>query len=315
MLGHLEVQILLAVVLDWIFGDPRWLPHPVKGIGWLALTLEKLFRKCFSPLFAGIVTVITVIGITLGVTYAVVEGARQVLPWLANVACVIIMYLTFAARDLELHAKRVFQALEQGNIKKARSRAALMVGRDTENLDESQVVRATVESVAENTVDGVIAPIIFAFLAGPLGAMAYKAVSTLDSTFGYKNQRYLQFGWAAARLDDLVNWLPARLTAPLMAIGAGLAGMRAKGALRIFIRDHPNHPSPNSGWPEAAMAGALGVRLGGMSYYQNRPSCKPGIGDAILPLNRAMILQANRLTKVTTLLLLLMLLGSRWLLS
>jgi adenosylcobinamide-phosphate synthase len=168
--------------------------------------------------------------------------------------------------------------------------------------------------VAENTVDGVIAPIFFAFLAGPQGAMIYKAVSTLDSTFGYRNQRYMQFGWAAARLDDLVNWLPARLTAPLMAVGAGLAGMRAKGALRVVVRDHSNHPSPNSGWPEAAMAGALGVQLGGMSYYQNRPSWKPSIGDAIRPLNRAMIVQANRLMKITTLLLLLMLLGSRWLL-
>jgi adenosylcobinamide-phosphate synthase len=174
------------------------------------------------------------------------------------------------------------------------------VGRDTDSLDEPEVVRATVESVAENMVDGVTAPLLFAVVGGPIGAILYKAVNTLDSTFGYKNERYLQFGWASARLDDVVNFIPARITAPLTAVTAGLVGLRPLGAWRMFRRDGRKHPSPNSGLTEAAVAGALGVQLGGVNRYFGIASERPRMGDPLQPLSRAHILKTNRLMLVTS---------------
>ncbi|MHB8875582.1 MAG: adenosylcobinamide-phosphate synthase CbiB [Myxococcaceae bacterium] len=309
---RLEFQVLAALGLDLLLGDPRWLPHPVKLIGRFARALEAPSRRLLpGPRAAGIATALLVIGATAACTWGLVRGAAWVHPALGEAASVVLLYTTIAARDLARHASNVHRALKGSDLPEARRRVALMVGRDTDRLDEPGVVRATVESVAENTVDGVTAPLLFACLFGPVGAMVYKAINTLDSTFGYKNERYLKFGWASARIDDVANFVPARVTAPLVSLAAALIGMRPGGALRIFLRDGRKHPSPNSGLTEAAVAGALGVQLGGLNYYFGQPSQKPTLGDALAPLEPRHIRLANALMLLTCALATALFLGAR----
>ncbi|HLO25804.1 MAG TPA: adenosylcobinamide-phosphate synthase CbiB, partial [Geobacteraceae bacterium] len=186
-------------------------------------------------------------------------------------------------------------ALARGDIGEARRNLSYIVGRDSANLDEPEIWRATVETVAENSSDGVIAPLFYLMLGGPPLALAYKAINTLDSMVGYKNEQYLQFGWASARCDDLANWLPARLTGLLMVLAAPLAGLSMTRAWWMMARDGHNHASPNSGIPEAAAAGALGVQLGGTNRYFGKPVAKPTIGDALKPLSREAYRGAVRL--------------------
>jgi adenosylcobinamide-phosphate synthase len=297
---RLEYQILLAVALDCLLGDPQWFPHPVRLIGRFAAWIENpLWRVCGNVYLAGGVAVVLVLLVTGGVTGGILWGAHSIHPFLGDGASVFLLYLTFAARDLARHSGVVQDALESGDLTEARRRVGRIVGRDTAELDEGGVARAAVESVAENLVDGVTAPLFFAVLGGPVGAMLYKAVNTLDSMFGYKNERYLQFGWASARLDDVANYIPARLTAPFVTLAAALLGLRAGGAWRILLRDHDNTPSPNSGLTEAAMAGAMGVQLGGPARYFGQVVMKPTLGDAETPLRREHIGVANRLMFAT----------------
>ena len=296
------MQIIVALLLDMVAGDPRWLPHPVKGIGWLAVALEEPLRKKFQPRQAGIIAVILVVVITTGLTWFVCTIAAKISPLLGDLISIILLYTCFAMHDLRYHALQVFHPLVEGDIELARQRIAMLVGRDTENLEGSEITRAAVESVAENTVDGVTAPLIFALLAGAPGAMFYKAVNTLDSTFGYKNDRYLQFGWAAARFDDLINFLPARMTGLLIPLAAYFLNLDSHGAWQMFKRDRHNHPSPNGGQTEAAFAGALGVQLGGTNYYGGDVSHRPRMGDAHQLLRALHIEQAVRLMVVTSLL-------------
>ncbi len=297
---RLEYQILLAVALDCVLGDPQWFPHPVRLIGRFATWIENPLRRvCGNAYLAGGVAVALVLLVTGGVTWGVRAGASAVHPILGDCVSIFILYLAFAARDLARHSGVVQDALESGDLVEARRRVGRIVGRDTADLDEGGVARAAVESVAENLVDGVTAPLFFAVLGGPVGAMLYKAVNTLDSMFGYKNARYLEFGWASARLDDVVNFIPARLTAPFVTLAAVLLGLRARGAWRILWRDHDNTPSPNSGLTEAAMAGAMGVQLGGPARYFGQVVMKPTLGDPETPLRREHIGVANRLMFAT----------------
>ena len=212
---------------------------------------------------------------------------------------IVLLYTCFAARDLAAHALAVWRALKKDDLGGSRRLASRMVGRDTAELDEKGVARAVVESVAENTVDGVTAPLFFALLGGPVAAIAYKAASTLDSTFGYKNERYLYFGWASARLDDVLAWLPARLTLPVMTVASALLGLRPLAALRCGIRDGRRHASPNSGISEATAAGALGVRLGGPLHRKGTLCATPYIGNGETPLQRKHIGQVTALMLVT----------------
>jgi adenosylcobinamide-phosphate synthase len=275
-----EYQILLAVLLDLLVGDPRWAPHPVRFIGRLAIFLEKPFRRVFrSPGIAGAAVCVTVVSVTIGVTWGVLAASRLLHPLVGSAVGVIILYTGIAARDLARHGAAVRRALIEGDIEEARRWVGMICGRDTDRLDEAAAVRSTVESIAENVVDGVTAPLFFAVLAGPVGIMAYKAVSTLDSTFGYKNEQYLEFGWASARLDDVAAFIPARSTAILVPAAALITGLRFRDSVRIFLRDRGRHPSPNAGQTEAAFAGALGLRLGGLSHYNGKPSRKPTLGD------------------------------------
>ena len=312
----LELQVMIAFGLDLLLGDPRWLPHPVKFIGHFAAALESPLRHAIpNARAAGIFAVLAVLLVTGLTTFFMIAGATHLHPVAGEIASIVLLYTCFAGRDLAAHSGRVYQALANEDLPEARRSVAMMVGRDTAQLDEPEIVRGAVESVAENMVDGVTAPLFFAVLGGPVGAMLYKAVNTLDSTFGYKNERYLQFGWASARLDDAINYIPARLTARLVAATAPWLGLRALGAWRIFKRDGRKHPSPNSGLTEAAVAGALGVQLGGLNYYFGEASERQRMGDPEQPLGRVQILQANRLMLLTSAFALLVFAGVRWFLT
>jgi adenosylcobinamide-phosphate synthase len=309
---RLEYQVLIAFGIDLLLGDPRWLPHPVKLIGGFAAWLESPLRRAVpNARDAGTLAVVVVLGATASATWLVLAAAGWLNPIVRDVVSIVLLYLCFAARDLAQHSHRVYSALTNGDMTEARRCASMMVGRDTDRLDEPEIVRAAVESVAENIVDGVTAPLFFAVLGGPIAAMLYKAVNTLDSTFGYKNERYLYFGWASARLDDVFNYIPARLTAPLVSLAAALLRLNSLGALRICRRDGRKHPSPNSGLTEAAVAGALSMQLGGLNYYFGQPSERPRMGDPKQPSRRAHILQANALLMTTSCLALLFFLGVR----
>ncbi|MBI5686143.1 MAG: cobalamin biosynthesis protein CobD [Verrucomicrobia bacterium] len=309
---RLEYQIIVAFALDLLLGDPRWLPHPVKLIGRFAAALEAPLRRSIpNARAAGVIAVAIVLGVTGLVTLGLIHCASALHPLAGDIVSILLLYTAFAARDLASHANAVYRALTNNNLAEARRRVGMIVGRDTARLDEREVVRATVESVAESLVDGVTAPLFFAVLGGPVGAMLYKAVNTLDSTFGYKDERYIQFGWASARLDDVANFLPARLTAPLVAVAAALLGHNPLRSLRIWLRDGRKHASPNAGLSEAAVAGALGVQLGGTNYYGGEPSEHPRMGDPTRPLERRDIPRANTLMLTTAALALVVFASAR----
>ncbi|MFH1970188.1 MAG: adenosylcobinamide-phosphate synthase CbiB [Verrucomicrobiota bacterium] len=297
---NLTYQVLAAVALDLLVGDPRWLPHPVRFIGWIAQRLERPMQRLIcNAKAAGIVTVLLMVLIAGVSTWGLIRLARFYHPVAADIVCVLLIYTTIAAHDLARHSCAVFRALAAGDLEQARRRVAKIVGRDTAHLEEAGVARAAVECVAESTVDGITAPLFFAILAGPVGAMMYRAINTLDSTFGYTNDRYMRFGWAAAKLDDLANYLPSRITAPLIGLAAAFLCQRPVQSWRILRRDGRKHASPNAGLPEAALAGALGIQLGGLNYYAGERLEKPAIGEPIVPIAAEHILVANAVMFVT----------------
>ncbi len=272
-------QIAGALLLDALVGDPPAWPHPVKAIGWLALRCETFCRRFGDGGIAGSITVALVLAVTAAATAGLLAAARSLHPWLGGAAAVYLLSTAVALRDLCHHAMRVHGALAAHDLDEARRRVGMIVGRDTGSLDEAGVIRAAVESVAENIVDGITAPLFYAALGGPVAAMCYKAVNTLDSLFGYRNARYARFGTPAARLDDAANFLPARLTGLVLVAAASCLGLDGRRAWRILRRDRLAHKSPNAGHPEAAAAGALGIQLGGPAPYFGRLVDKPLIGD------------------------------------
>ena len=322
-----ELQISFAVALDFLFGDPRWLPHPVRIIGFFCSNSEKIFRKLIaSEAIAGMLSFVTVLFCTIGGTALIIASINFYSPLLAQVAAVFLLYTSIAARDLVVHSRLVFSALQNTeHLDDARKAVAQIVGRDTAELDRKGIIRACIETVAENMVDGVTAPLFYAFFSSlfailtgidPLflavtGAMGYKAVNTMDSMFGYKNERYLHFGRVAAKFDDLVNLLPARISGLLIVPAAFVLGLNWQNALIIFKRDRLAHASPNAAHPEAAFAGALDVKLGGVSVYFGKELEKPSIGDNNRPVVDLDILLANRLMLLGSLFFLLFLLAGR----
>lgn len=313
---RLEYQILVALLLDLLVGDPRWLPHPVRLIGRLAAATETRCRGIFdNQRLAGLVTVFVVLVVTGLSGSVIVYGAARLNPLFGSACSVLLLYFCLAGKDLAVHSMAVWKALSAEDIPDARKKVAMIVGRDTNRLNKEQIVRAGIESVAENIVDGVTAPLFYAVLGGPIGALLYKAVNTMDSTFGYKNGRYLQFGRTAARLDDLANFLPARISGLVVVAATFILRMRMDEAWRILRRDRLQHASPNSGHTEAAVAGALGLQLGGLSYYFGKPVLKPTIGDDLTTPDAAHIGMSNRLLLVTTALMALLLLGGRMILD
>ena len=294
-------DLLAGFGLDLVLGDPRWLPHPVRGIGWLITRLERFCRtSAVSLRLAGTLTCIAVVGITTAFVWIT-------LPW-ANVYWI---YSLLALRSLDMESMVVVQSLRSGDLEKARSEVAMIVGRDTAHLDEAEIVRAVVETVSENLSDGVIAPLLYLALLGPAGMAAYKAVNTLDSMVGYKTERYREFGWASARLDDLLNFVPSRLAAALVWFGAALTGMKVSQSIAVTLRDGGSQPSPNSGWPEAAFAGALGVRLGGLNFYNGTPSNKPYLGSAGRPLDVSVFGDTRKLLYASSFLMMALVIGWR----
>lgn len=275
--------ILIAFILDLLLGDPRWFPHPVvmigRGISLGERTLRRLAKSKTAELIAGgILAVVIAVSAFVAVDFIIktTSNVHQLAGWLA---AVFFGYTTIAAKSLFQEPLKVASMLDARNLNGARKELSYLVGRDTGNLDEKEITRALVETVAENTSDGVIAPLFYLTIGGPPLAMAYKAINTLDSMVGYKKERYLYFGRASARLDDVANYVPARLSALLLILAALILRKDWKRALKITLRDRKNHQSPNSGHPEAAVAGALGRRLGGLSYYGGVASNKPFIGD------------------------------------
>ena len=315
-----SVQILVAIGLDLLFGDPRWFPHPVRLIGRLCIFSEKLTRRLSAnEILAGTVTVCLVLAVTGGVTLLLLLFAASLSRWAVICTSVILLYFCFAVKDLIRHSDEVFRELSKmarpqqtsnkNNLREARKAVARIVGRDTDSLDEEGISRACVETVAENMVDGMTAPLFFAvifsafsgYLGLPaigwsaVGAMLYKAVNTMDSMIGYKNKKYIRFGRIAARLDDLCNFLPARISGVMLILAAFILKLDYRGALRIFLRDRLAHASPNAGHTEAVVAGALGIFLGGVSSYFGTPVEKPVIGDKLRKIEPGDIKRCNTL--------------------
>jgi len=308
----LEYQILVAMALDVLIGDPRWFPHPVRLMGALALRLEGPARRLTRySVISGVLLVVIVVGLAVAVTWSLVSWARWVDPLFGDLVSIFFLYTGIAMRDMVRHSADVYRALIGGSLLEAREKVGMICGRDTDQMDDEGVTRAAVESVAENTVDGVTAPLFYAVIAGPVGIMAYKAINTLDSTFGYKNVSYRELGWAAARLDDIVNFLPARLTAIIVPLSARILGERASTAFWALLRDGGKHPSPNAGQTEAAVAGALGIQLGGVSFYGGQISDKPTLGDPLETPAPGHILRANALLVITSGIFLVLMLAAR----
>jgi adenosylcobinamide-phosphate synthase len=271
--------LLLGFLLDQLLGDPPSWPHPVRWIGRLIHLLEPLLRWLRPERLGGIVLFLLTTSAAGGAAWAFLELSAWWQPWGPLLMTAALIYWGLAARSLADETRLVLDPAEKGDWPEARRRLARIVGRDTAELTPEEIYRACIETVAENTTDAVVAPLFYAALFGPVGLWAFKAISTLDSMVGYRNEKYRYFGWASARADDLANWLPARLTWLLLSVAAFLSGHSGRRAFRIGWRDGRKHPSPNAAWAEAAMAGALGVQLGGLSHYQGVSSAKPLLGD------------------------------------
>jgi len=299
------VAIGIGFLLDIWLGDPHTWWHPVRGIGWLTALLERCLRWWFpvgsrGELKAGRLLVVLVLLITGGSAWGVLKITALIHPALRFITSCLMCYQILAVKSLKTESMKVYQTGTNGDIEGARAAVSMIVGRDTAVLSEAGIIRAAVETVAENTSDGVIAPLCFLFLAGPVGGLLYKAVNTMDSMIGYKNEVYLYFGRAAARLDDWVNWLPARLTALLLIAAAGLLhffdpAVDGGRAFHIWRRDRRQHKSPNSAQGEAACAGALGIALAGDAWYFGVRHVKPVIGDAGRPIEYDDIRRVNAL--------------------
>jgi adenosylcobinamide-phosphate synthase len=274
MLYATATTLTIGALLDLLLGDPRWLPHPIRGIGRLIQILERIFRRLPHERLAGITLVLTVL-------LAVTTIVTATLYWASGIAAAYWIFTSLAVRSLDQESNKVIRALREGDLDKARKLLAYIVGRDTQTLSDREITRAVFETVAENMSDAIVAPLFYLALFGIPGMMAYKAVNTMDSMIGYKNEHYIRFGWAAARLDDVANYIPARITAVLIVFSAALLRLRWRDAISIVFRDARLQPSPNAGYPEAALAGALGVQLGGLNYYFGRPVQKPFLGEPI----------------------------------
>ncbi|MDR5867706.1 adenosylcobinamide-phosphate synthase CbiB [Halomonas koreensis] len=290
--------VALALALDLVVGDPPWLPHPVVGIGRVIARLERAWNHGAPAARRrrGRRLAVLVVGGTGALAWSLLAALERVAPGLAVIAELALLVTAFASRGLAEAARAVAVPLARGELPEARRALSMIVGRDTETLDEAELARGAVETVAENTVDGITAPLFWALIGGAPLALAYKAVNTLDSMVGYRSPRFEDFGKASARLDDAANWLPARLTALALWLAArAIPGSRTAGALAATRREAPRHPSPNAGWPEAMVAHLLGVRLGGLNRYAGRPSRRATLGTPITPLTAGHIERAIRL--------------------
>ena len=305
------LAFFLGFLLDLLLGDPYCLPHPIRFIGNLIAKLEKRLlkqtdegmqnRNSEQECKKGIVLVVLVLLITVSVAAAVLLGAYMIHPYLGILAETIMTYQILATKCLKVESMKVYHCLKDRNLEEARKAVSMIVGRDTAVLDEEGVDKAAIETVAENTSDGVIAPMLYIALGGPVLGFFYKAINTMDSMVGYKNDKYLYFGRAAAKLDDLVNYIPARISAYLMILAAFCGGKSFSGKRAFFIykRDNRNHASPNSAQTESVCAGALGIQLAGDASYFGKIVKKPYIGDRLRKVDYEDIKRVNYLLYLT----------------
>lgn len=276
------LSIYIGYIIDLIIGDPYSFPHPVIYIGKLIKVVENNIRKIFKDekhlKLAGFILWFITVGLTYLVTYLIIRISKFSMITFLIVNSFII-YTTLATKCLKDEAVKIYNILKSGDIKESRKQLSYIVGRDTSNLNEAEIIRATVETVAENTVDGIISPMFYAFIGGSPLAMAYKAVNTLDSMVGYKNDKYINLGFASAKIDDIANYIPARICVIFMTLASFVLRFDYKRCFKIAIRDRKNHKSPNCAYSEGAVAGALGIQLGGTNIYFGKPVYKPTIGD------------------------------------
>ncbi|NRS18080.1 cobalamin biosynthesis protein CobD [Brevibacillus sp. HB1.4B] len=305
-----EVWILCAAYLiDRVVGDPRSLPHPVIIMGWWITRLERVIRSLVKEeshlKLAGVLFPLVIVGGSYAVVWLLLWGVTFIHPVFAWILGAWLISTTIATKGLADAGMEIARHLVAGDMEAARRSLSMVVGRDTERLDEPEVCRGAVETVAENIVDAIVSPLIFAAIGGAPLAMAYRAANTLDSMVGYKNEKYRNLGWASARFDDVLNYIPARLTALLLVAASWLQRLDWKQCWAMIRRDAHLHPSPNSGLPEAGVAGALGVQLGGLNYYQGVASNRAKMGDAKRPLQASDIVATIRLMYLVSLLCLL----------
>ena len=296
-------SIYIGYITDLIVGDPYSFPHPVRYIGNLIKFIEKKIRKVAKndrdlKIGGFVLWFFTVIPVYL-ITYLIIKISSFNI-YIYIFVNSLIIYTTLATKCLKDEAVKIYKVLKTGDIEKSRIQLSYIVGRDTEHLDEREIIRATVETVAENTVDGIIAPMFYAFIGGAPLAMAYKAINTLDSTVGYKNKKYLHLGFASAKIDDIANYIPARISVLLMSIGSLVLGYNFKSCAKIAIRDRKNHKSPNCAYSEGAVAGALGIQLGGTNIYFGQEVYKPTIGDKDREIESEAIVKTNKIMYATS---------------
>ena len=273
------IKIWIAYVLDLIFGDPQNVVHPVQVIGKIISAGEKVLLRKKYKFLAGAVLNIFTVSITYTSMYLISKSVKISVFFM--IIEIYLMYTIFSINSLAREGNRVYRIMKEGDIERARKDLSYLVSRDTETMDEKMIIRSTMETISENTVDGIVAPMFYMFLGGMPLAMAYKAINTLDSMVGYKNEKYMDFGKFSAKVDDAANFIPARITGILIVLASMILGYDYKNSLKIFIRDRKNHSSPNSAHSEASVAGALGVQFGGKVSYFGKEIDKPTIGDKI----------------------------------
>lgn len=310
MIFQLPVSMMLAYILDKLLGDPKWFPHPVIYIGKLIAGTEKLIRQIAKTKLAlkigGLVLWILTVGMTFIITLLLVGFSFRANFYLGFVIQTVILWTGIARRSLSDEASKVYECVKSKNLAAARKQIGYLVGRDTTQLKFGEIIRATVETVAENTVDGVTAPLFYAMIGGAPFMMAYKAINTLDSMIGYKNEKYADLGYFSAKIDDIANFIPARLSLIGFIFGSAIKGYAYNDAQKIAVRDRKNHKSPNAGWSEGAMAGALGVQLGGTNVYFGEVVEKPTIGDKLRELEPEDITRSAEIMRKTSDIMLMM---------
>jgi len=306
----LVIACIIGLVFDLIVGDPPKMPHPVRWIGKLIQSQTELWNKGRMRKFRGMVMALAVVGTTMFVVTAILLLSYQVSPLFCIIVEGLLIGIGLAQRSLKEAAMAVYEPLVKGDFAEARVKLSWIVGRDTEKLDEDEIVRGVVETVSENTSDGVTAPLFYAFLFGAIGLWGYKAVNTLDSMIGYKNEKYKDFGMFAAKLDDVLNFIPSRLTGLLMVLGTKNETNVSLGKrLKRWAQDAKKHPSPNSGYLEAATAVQLGVQLGGKNTYQGVVSYRAVMGEKLVPLTKEHIAMSVIHMRIATLLFTLVMLS------
>lgn len=309
-------ELMIAYSLDLLIGDPIWFPHPVRAIGRRITVLEKYLRQTTIPLrLAGAILTITIVGLTYGLVWLICYMAGIFHPYLEKAITILLIFMSLSVRSLAQAAKKVYSPLKADNINQARRQLGQIVSRETATLDRNSVIRGTVETVAENTVDGVISPLFYALIGGAPLVWAYKAINTLDSMVGYKDKRYLKFGWFSARMDDMANFIPARLSGLIIPLAAFLIGKDSIQSIKTVFADGRKAESPNAGFPEAAFAGALNIQLGGTNIYGGRVSNRPLIGEPLRLREPGNIKEAVQLMYATSLATVLWGIIVTWLLS